>query len=462
MIKKSLCIALCASSLFAAKIEDINHIVVIYLENRSFDTLFRGFSGADTSENNKSNRLQTDFANSPNAINGNNKPYEFLPMLSAKEVASKMAIADKMDIYPFPDNNKTLLNEPWNMDLYAKQWYIVPEAEHLFYSNQTEINGGKLDGYAAYNRNSAGLAMGYNDMSKSAMWRYAKEYTLCDNFFQSAFGGSFLNHIWLISARTPKFENAPEAIVAKPWANNPTVMKDAPVTPDGYAVNTIQPTYMPYDPTSKPDYRLPPIDYPNIGDSLSAKNISWKWYSGGYSQAMAGNGKSINYQYHHNPFAYFKNYAPDSKNREHVVDDTELFADIKANKLPQVVFYKPLSELNGHPVYSNIASADRAVEDLVEKIKSNKKLWKQTVIIITFDENGGFWDHVPPPNRDRWGPGTRIPAIIVSPYAKKGFVDHAQYDTTSILALIEKRFKLKALTEVDAKAQNLTNTLSIK
>jgi acid phosphatase len=67
------------------------------------------------------------------------------------------------------------------------------------------------------------------------------------------------------------------------------------------------------------------------------------------------------------------------------------------------------------------------------------------VVVVTYDENGGFWDHVAPPKGDRWGPGTRIPALIVSPYAKKGFVDHTQYDTTSILRFITKRFSLPTL-----------------
>ena len=77
-------------------------------------------------------------------------------------------------------------------------------------------------------------------------------------------------------------------------------------------------------------------------------------------------------------------------------------------------------------------------------------------VIVTYDENGGFWDHVAPPRRDRWGPGTRVPTIVVSPFARRGFVDHTQYDTTSILKLIETRFGLAPLTDADAKADGLT------
>ena len=81
------------------------------------------------------------------------------------------------------------------------------------------------------------------------------------------------------------------------------------------------------------------------------------------------------------------------------------------------------------------------------------------LIIVTYDENGGFWDHVAPPKADRWGPGNRIPAIIISPYAKRGFVDSTPYDTTSILKLLTKRFKLAPLPGVRASAGDLTGAL---
>jgi phospholipase C len=91
---------------------------------------------------------------------------------------------------------------------------------------------------------------------------------------------------------------------------------------------------------------------------------------------------------------------------------------------------------------------------VVDAIRSSS-IWSSTAIIITYDEYGGFWDHVAPPEGDRWGPGTRIPAIIVSPFAKKAYIDHTLYDTTSILRLIETRFKLEPLGDRDAHANGL-------
>ena len=88
--------------------------------------------------------------------------------------------------------------------------------------------------------------------------------------------------------------------------------------------------------------------------------------------------------------------------------------------------------------------------------------WKSTAIVVTYDEGGGFWDHVPPPFSDSWGPGTRVPAIVISPFAKRGFVDHTTYDTTSVLAFIEHRFGLIPLSSRDAHAADLTNAFDFK
>ena len=85
--------------------------------------------------------------------------------------------------------------------------------------------------------------------------------------------------------------------------------------------------------------------------------------------------------------------------------------------------------------------------------------WSDSLVIITYDENGGAWDHVAPPVVDRWGPGARVPAVIVSPFARRGFVDHTMYDTTSILATIEARWRLAPLSSRDAAARNLANAL---
>jgi acid phosphatase len=133
---------------------------------------------------------------------------------------------------------------------------------------------------------------------------------------------------------------------------------------------------------------------------------------------------------------------------------SEFIKTIDAGALEQVVFYKPQGNLNEHAGYADIESGDTHIADVISHLERSPQ-WKHMMVIVTYDENGGFWDHVAPPQGDRWGPGTRIPAIIVSPFAKKGYVDHTAYDTTSILRLITKRFDLPALPGIQVRDRTM-------
>lgn len=133
---------------------------------------------------------------------------------------------------------------------------------------------------------------------------------------------------------------------------------------------------------------------------------------------------------------------------------------IESGTLPPVSFYKPSGEYDSHPGYAKLQSGEDHLFELVNKIE-HSKLWKDSVVIVTFDDAGGFFDHVTPPKVDRFGPGERVPTLIISPFARHGFVDHTTYDTTSILKLIESKFNLRPLTKRDEKANNMLNSLTI-
>jgi acid phosphatase len=172
-----------------------------------------------------------------------------------------------------------------------------------------------------------------------------------------------------------------------------------------------------------------------------------------------------NFQPHHQPFNYFARFAPGTPDRaQHLKDGEDLLADIGAGKLPSVTFYKPVGRLTQHPSYTDIMSGDEHIADVLERLRKSPQ-WERMVVIVTYDENGGFWDHVPPPTGpgwgDRWGPGLRIPAIIVSPFAKKGHIEKTSYDTTSILKFVTKRFDLAPLPGVRANAGDLTQALDL-
>ena len=481
VLLSALVLAACASTpTHEASLDRIRNIVVIYAENHSFDNMYGMFPGADgVADASAVSRTQVDHDGKP------------LPHLPPVYVGGKPS-----DQYP-----KDLPNGPFRIDqppVSRTFGDIVPSPIHQFYQSIEQIDGGRNDRFVAMTTVGA-WTMGYYDGSPLRMWQWAKRYTLADHFFMGAFGGSFLNHQWLICACTPVYRDAPEAMRAKIDANGHLVRKpaspasvldgpvqvfDGQVTPDGYVVNTSQPAYQPgaippaaggdpayADPAKHP---VPPQEAKTIGDTLSAKNVSWAWYSGGWNQALkdgmqppaskrqviynAQPGSPI-FQPHHQPFNYFKRFAPGTSDRaEHLKDGEDFFAAIDRGTLPQVTFYKPAGRLTQHPSYTNIQAGDMHIADLLERLEKSPQ-WPHMLVIVTYDENGGYWDHVPPPTGDRWGPASRVPTLVVGPTVKRGFVDHTSYDTTSILKLITERFGLEPLPGVRAKAGDLTHAL---
>jgi phospholipase C len=404
----------------------LQHVVVIYLENHSFDNLYGEFRGA--------NGLPESFRHSLQ-IDANGQPFDTLP-----EVAGT----------PFPTN---LPNRPFAIDRFVAPTQITIDLVHRFYQEQEQIDDGKMDRFVLVS-DAKGLSMGYYHTSDLVLAAEARRYTLLDNFFHAAFGGSFLNHFWLISARTPVFPNAPASVVAKLDANGHLVT-DGFVTPDGYAVNTSYTVNTPH-PSNVPAANLVPNQtFPTIGDRLSEKGVSWAWYSGGWDDALAGRPGPL-FQFHHQPFAYFSNFADGTAAKaQHLKDETDFITAAQIGTLPAVSFVKPYGVNNEHPGYTDLVTGEQHVEQLINTVRNGPD-WKSTAIIITYDEHGGFWDHVAPPVVDRWGPGSRVPTLVISPLARMGHVDHRRYDTTSILALIERRWNLRPLTSRDAAADPLS------
>jgi acid phosphatase len=482
-----------SSAGFAAKprpvakptLNDIEHIVVIYAENRSFDNLYGLFPGA--------NGIKQATKEQYTQVDHDGKPFKELPPIWASEV-DKPPLAERLPNKPFQIDKPSL-----NLPLSARTRDLV----HRYYHNIEQINGGKNDKFAAIS-DAGGLVMGYYDGSKLPLWKWAQEYTLADNFFMGAFGGSFLNHQWLICACTPRDPEADEdervplndkGLLKRKPGSPPSAMYGAPrfvgselpFTHDGYAISPKQPAYQPskippekggdsrlVDPSWKP---LPPQTTKTIGDTLSAKNITWVWYAGGWKQALADGGQApdvkrsviysdkpgtINFQPHHQPFNYYARFAPGKPDRDlHLQDGEDFLVAIEKGMLPQVAFYKPTGQFNEHPGYTDVLSGDQHLDEILNKIKASP-IWKKTVVIVTYDENGGFWDHVAPPKSDRWGPGTRIPTIIISPFAKRHFVDNTSYDTTSIIKFITRRFGLEPLPGVRTNAGDLVGAFDLQ
>jgi phospholipase C len=453
-------------------LSQVKNIVVIYAENHSFDQFYGNFPGA--------NGLANASATSKLQLDRNNQPMTVLPPTNGN------GLTDPTDPTQVPTSaTQGHPNVPYSFetDYGVGLNYKMHDLVHRFYNNQMQINGGANNKFAAWS-DAGGESMGHFDGSKLALWNVAKNYVLADNFFAGAFGGSFLNHQYLICACAPyDYKTAIDPVTFKGNISAvnadgvslqidpaspasaidgvPKYVNDNVLTPDYFGVNTMQPPYQPsanaapaggdprYADLTKPN-TLSPQGANTIGDLLTAANVSWAWYGGAFQAVLNGTAPaSVQFQYHHQPFNYYQEYAPGTAARAaHLLDGglngSAFIAAIDNGQLPAVAFYKPQGNLNQHPGYATASDGDAHIADLLTHLQASPQ-WKNMVVIITYDEFGGQWDHVAPPKGDRWGPGTRIPALIVSPFAKRGFVDHTQYDTASILRFITRRFNLPEL-----------------
>jgi phospholipase C len=417
----------------------LRHIIVLYMENRSFDNLYGSFPGANGLP--RGAGLQ---------VNAAGVPYESLP--AVLDTRKRPPAADPR----FPSS---LPNAPFAIDAYVSPDTATGDLVHRFYQEQFQIDGGKMDRFAA-GSDAAGLVMGYFDTRRLPMYDLVRQNTLDDNFFHAAFGGSFLNHFWLIAARSPVWKNAPQDITAR-LDDKGAVVKDGIVTPDGYAVNTAFTVFTPHPANVDAAHLVPAQTFPTIGERLSGKNVTWAWYSGGWNDAVAGRPDPL-FQFHHQPFAFFAAYGDGTPGRAlHLKDEKDFVAAVQDGNLPAVSFVKPLGEKNEHPGYTDLIQGELWLRDTVTMIQGSP-VWKDCAIIITYDENGGEYDHVAPPVVDEWGPGTRVPTIVISPFARRAFVDHTRMDTTSILALIEYQYDLQPLSRRDAGANNMLTSFDFK
>jgi phospholipase C len=533
-----------------SELNAINHIVVIYEENHSFDNLFGGWEGVNGLPQALRSGRTTQVGADGRA----------LACLSQTDVNLKAVPATCAGTSNGVTLDSGFTNRPFFIDNYihpedrtcptpgvfaangvlkdspgALPGGCTEDLVHRYYQEQYQLNGGRMNRYVL-GSDAEGLVMGAYKTRDLPIYQYlhgsgAPRYAIADNFFQGAFGGSFFNHQWLIAASAPTWPGA----LADGSANDlhsivgpdgepkyyrlqtavPGV-KDGALTqaanPDGtckvpatgpapaagtvcgdFAVNTIQPFSQPYAPGTAVARRLPPQTAPTIGDRLSARHVDWAWYSGGWDNAAGNingagwtNGSAPGtcadprhlaaavypncpdalFQFHHQPFNYYANYTEGGPGRSHLRDEVEFINSARTGHLKPVSFIKPLGEENEHPGYASEHTGSDHLVDLLTAIENGPQA-RNTLVIVTYDEFGGQWDHVPPPsgrfaNRlgiaDQWGPGTRIPALILSPRLDRRFsVDHTEHDTTSIIATIEHRFRLAPLGTRDAAVPDLSS-----
>jgi phospholipase C len=203
-------------------------------------------------------------------------------------------------------------------------------------------------------------------------------------------------------------------------------------------------------------------DFPTIFDRLSSAGVSWKFYVQNYDPSI--NFRSVNLttkkasQLIWTPMLNFARFIDDPALSSHIVDMSQYYTDLQTGKLPAVAYLVP-SGLSEHPPGDITVGQSFAVGTITSLMRSSS--WDSSLFALTWDDWGGWYDHVVPPQVDGDGYGLRVPAIFVSPYARRGTIDNTTYDFSSILKFIEDNWALPPLTARDATANSIANALDL-
>lgn len=573
-----------------AAADSTKHVVVLFMQNNSFNKLFGlwdevngdpvdNIARADPSVTTQVGQdgrplgclLINDLNLQPGAMAGapvctsteggesyrsafSNKPFLLNDALPAGAVTCPPPGTDASlaKFAQLPADNGVLANSPG-----AQAGGCTRDLVHRFYQEQYQLNDGKMNRYAV-GSDAAGLVMGYYDTRELSTYKYLSgaggpKFAVADRFFAGAFGGSFANGQWLISSTLPQWPGAPDLLRSvidengMPKSHEPAEgdslgqynlyrspnsegLKDGQMTqacgtprtnPDAlcgdWVVNTSFSVQWPYPPGSVKERLIPLLTYPTVGDRLNEAGVDWAWYSGGWSNANGLTGQpgwtngdaptqrsytdhdgkpannpkgcsdptsdpsttwplcpDVDFQYHHQSFNYFYNWSQETaqtrENRERNLQDMAAWYPLVQGEkcgLKPVSFVQELGTRNQHPGYGSAYVGDEQIATALRSIYEGPCA-DDTLTIVTYDEFGGAWDHVPPPGQgsatkgahDEFGPGTRIPTLFVSNGLPRSGVDSTTYDLASVIGTITAKFDLKSLNRRDSEQATIWSAWS--
>jgi phospholipase C len=370
----------------------IQHVVVIFQENRTPDNLFHGLPGADIADSGLNSKGQT------------------VPLTPIHLAAA----------YDLDHSHKAFeqMHHRGKMDGADKVQCggACPANPQFKYVNPSEV---------------------------TPYFQLAETYTFADRMFQTQQGPSFPAHQFIISGTS-----APTATSDLFAAENPFQQSGPPAkstflisgctAPADITVRMIDPSGL----ESTTQHTC--FEHPTLIDLLDFKKIDWRYYSVGDSWNAIWNGPSAIQHLRQGPD--WAKVIPRPK---------QVLEDIANGQLPAVTWVIPSGRTSDHPLY-NDGSGPSWVAAIVNAI-GHSRYWIDTAIFITWDDWGGFYDHVPPPIYNSYEYGFRVPLIVVSPYAKRGHVSHVTHDFGSILRFIEERFDLPSLGYADSRADDLSD-----
>jgi phospholipase C len=326
--------------------------------------------------------------------------------------------------FPGADSAQSGMNEGLMVTLTPVPLAETVDMGHSHVAWWRAWDGGKMDGFADKNAKNPLYPYSYVPVSEiQPYWKLASRYALADRMFQSNTGPSFVAHQYMIAAQSGNASENP---------NNSAWGCDAPA---GTTVALLGPNG-----TDLPGV-FPCFDYNTIADLLDQAGMTWRYYAP--SDNKTGSVFSAFEAIHHIFFG--KDWTNDV-----ISPQTQVLTDIAKGDLAQVTWIIPDWMHSDHPGNNSNEGPDW-VASIVNAIGASK-FWDSTAILITWDDWGGWYDHVMPPTVDNMGPGFRVPLIVVSPYAKHGYVSHQNYETSSLLTYIEKNFGLPNLGERDQTA----------
>ena len=507
----ALCAAVAATTsavpALAAPATPIEHVVVIYSENISFDHYFATYPNALNKDGEK--------------LQGSEKD---APKFKAKEGTPKVNNLENNDLLGDKNPNST---KPFRL---TPEQAVTADQNHHYADEQKAYNGGKMDKfpetvsvdndkYDPQSYGTTGLTMGYYDGNTvTGMWNYAQNFAMNDNSFSTIFGPSTPGALNLIAGTVAG------ATMHDPATGEQQTIKDgenhalAGVSEDGKTATVVGDPDPLYDDCSNSSSagtnQVTAMHSKNIGDQLNAKDVTWGWFQGGFrpteeatdtSRARCGSSHTTltgnpqtDYNPHHQPFQYYAStanphhLAPSSDDMigktdraNHQYDLKDFDTALKQGNLPAVSYLKASNFQDGHASYSNPLDEQAFITHYINELQNSPE-WDSTAVIIAYDDSDGWYDHQAPeilngsndPHQDseictaaaakvgvagdkhgQCGPGTRQPLIVVSPYAKTNFVDSTYTEQTSVTKFIQDNFGLGRLGGIafDERAGELNN-----
>jgi phospholipase C len=313
--------------------------------------------------------------------------------------------------------------DPTNPDC-VEPFHLENNGVDLDHSHPTFLNqyrSDEMNGFVhAFRRRGEDgtVAMGhFDDRDLPVYWNLADDYVLFDRFFSSSAGGSVPNRMFWTTGTAGIGSSDQDDIPKAGWG-----------------------------------------DLATIFDRLEARGISWKFYVQNYDPTITfrtrGTSGGTYAQFNWAPLLSYARYIDDPKLSRHIVDLDQYFEDVRSDQLPAVAYVVTIGA-SEHPP-SSLVTGQRLVKKMVNTL-AQSPAWSSSAFMLTYDDWGGWYDHVPPPQIDEFGYGFRTPALLVSPYAKQGYVDSTVLDSTSILRFIEDNYNLPPLAERDAQASGLSS-----